>query len=80
MTRSQKIASVALVALAMTSTGAFAHVTVRPAEAAPGAATTYTVRVPSEGESATTSVELDIPANVVIVSVAGAADTYEMKK
>ena len=59
---------------------AYAHVTLRPAEAAPGATTTYTVRVPSEGQSATTSVELEIPAGVSVVSVAGAAGTYELKK
>ncbi len=59
---------------------ALAHVTVRPAEAPPGTEVTYTVRVPTEGQSATTSVELEIPAGVVVVSVNGAADTYEVKK
>jgi uncharacterized protein YcnI len=59
---------------------AYAHVTVRPAEAPPGAETAYTVRVPTEGESTTTSVQLDIPEGVSIVSVNGAADTYEIKK
>lgn len=59
---------------------ALAHVTVRPAEAPPGSEVTYTVRVPTEGQSATTSVELEIPAGVVIVSVNGAVDSYEMKK
>lgn len=59
---------------------ALAHVTVRPAEAPPGSEVTYTVRVPTEGQSATTSVELEIPAGVMVVSVNGAADSYEMKK
>lgn len=57
-----------------------AHVTVRPAEAAPGAATTYTVRVPTEGQSTTTSVELEIPAGVMVVSVAGDPGSYVLKK
>ncbi len=57
-----------------------AHVTLRPAEAAPGATTTYTVRVPSEGASATTSVELEIPVGVTVVSVTGTSDAYELKK
>ena len=59
---------------------AFAHVTLRPAEAPPAGTTTYTVRVPSEGDSATTLVELEIPAGVTVVSVAGASGTYELKK
>lgn len=57
-----------------------AHVTLRPLEAAPGATVAYSVRVPSEGESATTSVELEIPAGVTVVSVQGAADSYTVKK
>lgn len=59
---------------------AYAHVTLRPAEAPPGATTTYTVRVPSEGDSATTSVELEIPAGVTVLSVEGPNDKYEIKK
>ena len=69
-------------ALALTAFASLAqaHVTMRPPEAAPGATTTYTVRVPSEGEAATTSVELEIPDGVTVVSVAGAADSYTVKK
>lgn len=59
---------------------AYAHVTLRPTEAAPGATTTYTVRVPSEGKSATTSVELEIPVGVTVLSVSAAAETYELGK
>lgn len=80
MMRPVKLACTAIVALLIAAPAASAHVTVRPAEAPPGASTTYTVRVPTEGETTTTSVELDIPANVVIVSVAGMPDSYEMKK
>lgn len=57
-----------------------AHVTVRPAEAPPGETVTYSVRVPSEGEVATTGVELEIPVGVTVVSVEGAPGSYELKK
>ncbi len=81
MIRSLKLPCAALFATFVVAIPmAFAHVTVRPAEAPPGTETTYTVRVPTEGQSATTSVELEVPAGVMIVSVNGAADTYEMKK
>jgi uncharacterized protein YcnI len=81
MIRSLKLPYAAfIVALIVAVPSAFAHVTVRPAEAPPGTATTYTVRVPTEGTSATTSVELEIPAGVTVVSVNGATETYEMKK
>jgi uncharacterized protein YcnI len=73
-------AAAAFAAALVVSSLAAAHVTVRPAEAASGATTTYTVRVPTEGQSATTGVELEVPAGVTIVSVAGAASTYELKK
>ena len=81
MRRSVTLACVAFVAASVSYlSSAYAHVTLRPVEAAPGGTTTYTVRVPSEGDAATTSVELEIPAGVTIVSVAGAADTYQLKK
>ncbi len=57
-----------------------AHVTVRPAEAPAGETVTYSVRVPSEGEVATTAVELEVPTGVTVVSVEGAAGSYELKK
>ena len=80
MIRSLKLSAGALiVALIAGVPAAFAHVTVRPAEAPPGAETAYTVRVPTEGESTTTSVQLDIPEGETVVSVNGAADTYEIK-
>ena len=57
-----------------------AHVSLQPRESAPGATITYTVRVPTEGTVATTGVELEIPEAVSVISVEGAADTYEVKK
>lgn len=45
-----------------------AHVRVVPGESKPGTRQTYTVRVPTEGTTATVSVELEIPAGVVVAS------------
>lgn len=60
---------VAALALTLVASVAQAHVSVRPRESKPGATEKYIVRVPTEGKVATTSVELDIPAGVVIDSV-----------
>ena len=60
---------------------AAAHVTVVPREAKPGVDQVYTVRVPTEGNVATTSVFLEVPEGVTIIDVPhpeGA--THEVKK
>jgi uncharacterized protein YcnI len=71
-----------LVALAaLVPTLAFAHVTVRPRESAPGAEEKYTVRVPTEGAVSTVRLELEIPEGVTVLDVPhpeGA--THEVKK
>src|SRR5262245_24630548 len=59
---------------------AHAHVTIRPREAKLGATEKYTMRVPTEGKVATTSVELEVPDGVTIVTVNGAAGSVEQKK
>jgi uncharacterized protein YcnI len=64
----------------VTAAALHAHVTLQPREAAPGATVTYTMRVPTEGTVTTTGIELEIPDGVAILSVDGAADTYEVKK
>jgi uncharacterized protein YcnI len=46
-----------------------AHVTVWPRESTPGVNERYTVRVPTEGKIATTSVRLEVPADVTVTSV-----------
>src|SRR5262245_18983764 len=48
---------------------AFAHVTVRPAQSKSGTEERYTVRVPTEGQVATTSLQFDVPAGVTITDV-----------
>jgi uncharacterized protein YcnI len=60
---------------------AAAHVTVQPRESRAGAHEKYVVRVPTEGQVATISVELEIPARVVVTSMGAAVGhTYELKK
>jgi uncharacterized protein YcnI len=67
--------------LCLCSALASAHVTVWPRQSSPGAYEKYVVRVPTEGNVATRSVELRVPENVDIVSV-GAPNgyTYELKR
>ena len=51
-----------------------AHIRVLPLESHQGIRQTYTVKVPTEGNVATTSVELEIPEGVSVASVAGQAE------
>ena len=58
-----------------------AHVTVWPQESRPGARERYTVRVPTEGQVATTSIELEVPADVRVTGLlVGAGYTYEARR
>jgi uncharacterized protein YcnI len=52
-----------------------AHVRVLPFESKPGAHQTYTVKVPTEGQVTTTSVELEVPEGLSVVSIADPAET-----
>ena len=72
-------AVVAFVVLAASSLSA--HVTVAPRESQAGAEQRYTVRVPTEGQVATTSVELEIPAGVTVSEVvSGEGYTFEVRR
>ena len=58
-----------------------AHVTVWPQQSQAGGSERYTVRVPTEGQVATTSVELEIPADVTVSAVlVGGAYTYDVRR
>ena len=58
-----------------------AHVTVWPRESRPGSRERYTVRVPTEGQVATTAVELEVPAEVEVTGVlVGGGYTYETRR
>jgi uncharacterized protein YcnI len=58
-----------------------AHVTVLPRESQAGAEQRYTIRVPTEGQVTTTSVELEVPSDVTITEVvAGDGYTYDARR
>jgi uncharacterized protein YcnI len=58
-----------------------AHVTVAPRESQAGAEQRYTIRVPTEGQVATTSVELEIPPNMTVLEVVpGEGYTFETRR
>lgn len=60
---------------------AAAHVGVRPRESKPGAEERYSVRVPTEGAVATTSVRLEIPEGVTVLEVEKmGGETFEVEK
>ena len=58
-----------------------AHVTVAPQESTAGRPERYTVRVPTEGQVATTSVEVEIPADVTVTGVlVGGASLHDVRR
>ena len=60
---------------------AAAHVTVLPRESHAGMEQRYTIRVPTEGPVATTSVELEVPAGVAVTEViAGDGYTFDVRR
>ena len=74
---------VAIIAIAVVFVAATAgaHVTVVPRQSQPDVTERYTVRVPTEGQVATTSVELEVPADVAITEViAGDRYTFETRR
>ena len=59
----------------------YAHVTVLPRESPAGMEQRYTVRVPTEGQVATTSVELEVPTGVVVTEVVpGDGYTFDVRR
>ena len=65
----RSIATATLVAIIGFPALAGAHVTIRPRESKASVEEKYTVRVPTEGQVATVSVELDIPEGVTVIDV-----------
>ena len=57
-----------------------AHIGVSPTQSKLGEKETYTLIVPTEGKSATTAVELDVPSGVAILSVTAPAAEYSVVK
>lgn len=71
---------IAILLLTASST-ARAHVTVWPQQSTAGSSERYTVRVPTEGQVATTSVELEVPPDVTVSAIlVGGAYTYDVRR
>ena len=69
------------IALLFISTALDAHVTVWPRESRAGTAERYTVRVPTEGKVATTSIDLEVPSEVTVTGLlAPNGLTYEVTR
>ena len=75
----RRIIVVSALALAVPIT-AFAHVTVNPRTSKPGTEEKYTVRVPTEKQVATTSVELEVPDGVIVSEVSAPAGAKHEEK
>lgn len=74
-------AAVISLVLVVIASVAYAHVTVLPRQSQAGAEQRYTVRVPSEGQVATTSVELEVPTGVTVTEiVAGTGYTFNVRR
>ena len=59
----------------------FAHVSITPGESKLGASERYTVRVPTEGQTATVGVDLEVPVGVTVSNVlASGGWTSEVKR
>ena len=65
-------------AVVLVTSAVQAHVRIQPAESNAGARQTYTVRVPTEGNVATTWLELEVPAGVSVISIEGQAETKKI--
>lgn len=76
---SLRIATAALVMFIPVA--AHAHVSIWPRQSTQGATERYTVRIPSEGEVATTAAELEVPEGVIVeVLLAPSAWKHEIKR
>lgn len=76
-----KRATFAAVVLVVTTSVVDAHVSVLPRQSQGGAEQRYTVRVPTEGRVATTSVELEVPPDMTIIEVLpGDGYTFETRR
>ena len=62
------------------ASAAGAHVTVWPQQSQAGARERCTVRAPSEGKVATTSVELEVPADVTVTAVLVGGFSYDVRR
>jgi uncharacterized protein YcnI len=75
-----RAAVIAIVTLSVAS-AAGAHVTVWPEQSQAGGSERYTVRVPTEGQVPTSSVDLEVPPDLTVTGVlVGAGYTYNVRR
>ena len=75
------VAVVAVLITLLLEGGAYAHVTIWPQQSRAETAERYTVRVPTERNVSTVSIELEVPAAVTVTAIlAPAGFTYETKR
>jgi uncharacterized protein YcnI len=73
--------AVITVAALFIASAAFAHVTVSPEQSQAGGSERYIVHVPTEGQVPTTSVELEVPADMTVTGVlVGGAYSYDVRR
>ena len=75
----RRISYAAAAASLMFVVSAFGHVRVSPAESAVGAAQRYTVRAPTERQSPTVRLELQVPAAATVTSI-GATPGWKVEQ
>jgi uncharacterized protein YcnI len=66
------ISFLSVVATVMLAVSAFGHIRISPRESPAGATERYTMRVPTERQSSTVRIEVEVPAAVTVVSIAPA--------
>ena len=72
---------VAIMMIAALAAVVEAHITVTPAQSTASAEQRYTIRVPTEGQVATTAVELEVPAGVTVTEVVAGNDyTFDVRR
>lgn len=64
-----------VIGVTLVASVAYGHVRIQPVQSQQAARQTYTIRVPTEGKTATSWVEVEVPDGVSIVSAAGPAET-----
>lgn len=67
------VRSLSVIMAVLVAASVFAHVRVSPRESAAGATERYTMRVPTERQSPTVRIELEVPAAATVLSVMPAA-------
>jgi uncharacterized protein YcnI len=78
---SRSIQTAVTVFVLLCGTGVEAHVSITPRQSTHGATEKYTIRIPTEGTTATVGADIEFPAGVIVETIqAPAGWTYEVKR